>query len=520
MKKHFITLCSLAFLFLPFLFSEENNGSIIFSTSKVNWITGEFVTELSLDTVAANLKMPTGKKSATTLMNHKMPVLIQAPLLSLYSDANQNIEDKIILEELALDDVYNFIMEGEVSTFTFTRDLKTFNTKKTLQLTDIGKYLVKHNQPYTPNIPINTVPSRSYSGIIIDARGANHVHGEYIESETYPCLFPTIWTEDMESVYERNLVEPSVIKEKGLVGYHYSDDIKDYEDRVGADPLYIKATEVYGRNRCDPIIKTKDALKILTIPENLELMSKNMSNSKPYIVDDFDIKHILDVASKHSMYSVEDKLKEGFLTYDKGIRIGVAGKGVYVDDKIKTIVDINSLIIRISHQIFGIADELLKTIYKNNILYNTLIISKPSCGKTTLIREIARKISNENIDTLVIDEKGEIAGSFDEKYAFDVGLCTDVISFVKKNDVYENAIRTCNPKVIIIDEIFSYKEFEELYKIAFCGVKLIVTRHISSDLDLKNDVCYEIIKKLFDYVVLLNSDKIGKIDKIIKVKNV
>ena len=273
MKKHFITLFTLLLLILPSLFGQQNK-SIIYSSSNVNWITGDFETNLSLDCVAANLKMPTGKKSATTLMIHKMPVLIQSPLLSLFADANQNIEDKIILEELALDDLYNFIMEGEVSTFVLSRDLKTFNTKKTLNLLDVGKYLVKHNTPYTPNIPINTVPSRKYSGIIIDARGANHVHGEYIDSETYPCLFPTIWADNMEKVYERNVVEPEVIRDKGLVGYHYSDDISLYVDRVGSDPLYIKATEVYGRNRTDPIIKTKDALKILTIPENLKLMKE------------------------------------------------------------------------------------------------------------------------------------------------------------------------------------------------------------------------------------------------------
>ena len=261
-----------ATLGLNSIIAEEYPEPTVTATSSINWITRNFSTKLSLNTKQADLQMPTGKKTASNIIKTQMPVLIQSPLLSLFDSSNQTIEDQVIHENLTLEQVYNFIMGGKKTPDVFTQDLKFLNTQNTININELSSHLVRHNHPYTPNIPLETVPSREYTGIIIDARGANHVHGEYISSETYPCLFPTIWDEQMNIVYEKNLVNPKIVKEKGLVGYHYSDDTSLYEDRVGPDPLYIKATEVYGRNRTDPIIKEKDALKILTIPENIQLI--------------------------------------------------------------------------------------------------------------------------------------------------------------------------------------------------------------------------------------------------------
>ena len=78
----------------------------------------------------------------------------------------------------------------------------------------------------------------------------------------------------MNIIYEKNTAEPLVVKSSGLVSYDYSNNTERYTSRVGNDPLYIKATEVYGINRTDPVIKRSDALKILTVPENVELLNK------------------------------------------------------------------------------------------------------------------------------------------------------------------------------------------------------------------------------------------------------
>ena len=241
------------------------------STSEINWITRRFTSNLSLDTKKAGLEMPSGKKKASALIKSKMSQLIQPPLLALYTDSSSTLEDFVINEELSLDDVYHFIMNGYKTPDVFTSDASSLYSTNTLEIDKIGQNLIKHKYGYSPEDPIDLVPSRAYSGIIIDARGALPVHGEFIKEQTNACFFPTIWDENMNIIYEKNSADPEYVINNGLVSYDYSTNTDRYTDRVGTDPLYIKATEVYGINRTDPIIKRSDALKILTIDENVEL---------------------------------------------------------------------------------------------------------------------------------------------------------------------------------------------------------------------------------------------------------
>ena len=242
------------------------------STSEINWITRQFTSNLTLDTQKAGLEMPSGKKKASSLIKSKMSQLIQPPLLALYTDSSSTLEDLVINEELTLDDVYHFIMNGYKTPDVFTPDARNLYSTNTLQIDKLGQNLVKHKYGYTPEDPIDLVPSRAYSGIIIDARGLLPVHGEFISEKTNACFFPTIWDENMNIIYEKNSADPQIVINSGLVSYDYSNNTDRYSARVGNDPLYIRATEVYGINRTDPVIKRSDALKILTIPENVELL--------------------------------------------------------------------------------------------------------------------------------------------------------------------------------------------------------------------------------------------------------
>ncbi len=244
------------------------------STSEINWITRNFTSNLTLDTKKAGLEMPSGKKKASALIKSKMSQLIQPPLLALYTDSSSTLEDFVINEELSLDDVYHFIMNGYKTPDVFTHDAGTLYSTNTLQIDKLGQNLVKHKYGYSPEDPIDLVPSRAYSGIIIDARGLLPVHGEFINEQTNACFFPTIWDENMNIIYEKNSADPQIVINSGLVSYDYSNNTDRYTSRVGNDPLYIRATEVYGINRTDPVIKRSDALKILTIPENIELLKQ------------------------------------------------------------------------------------------------------------------------------------------------------------------------------------------------------------------------------------------------------
>ncbi len=311
MKGHFKTLI-LAVLMLVTVnslsFAEDNSS--IQSVSSINWITRDFTSRLTMDTEKAKITMPSGKKSASAKIKAKMPQLIQPPLLTLFADSNSYLSDMVITEQITLDQIYNFITGGYKTPDVFSPDAKELNTTNYLNIKELNKELVQTKFASKPERTIEMIPSRQYTGIIIDARGALHIHGEYIDSQTYPCLFPKIWDEDMNLVYEKNYAKPEIIKKDGLAGYHYSDDISNYEDRVGPDPLYIRAKEVFGRNRTDPIIKHKDALKILTVPENLELLA----NGRVIILLDKE-NLIYDIKSSQkdqTYYVVYDEVKQYF----------------------------------------------------------------------------------------------------------------------------------------------------------------------------------------------------------------
>jgi len=268
-KKAFISVAA-AIVLSSVLFAEPT----IESKSRINWITRDFTSDISLNVKKAKIEMPSGKKTASAQIKSKMPQLIQPPLLSLFTDSNNKLSEMVIYEQLTFDQVNNFIMSGYKTPDVFATDLSTLNTNNRINVNDLSKLLVHHTSAYTPEKPIDSVYSRPYSGIIIDARGSYKIHGEYTESEVYPCFFPTIWDEEMNPILEKDTVKPEIVKTTGLTGYHYSDELSNLEGRVGSDPLYIRATEVYGRNRTDPIIKRKDALKILSVPENVKLLQE------------------------------------------------------------------------------------------------------------------------------------------------------------------------------------------------------------------------------------------------------
>lgn len=311
-----------------------NDKTTIESRSNVNWITKQFNSELTLDVQKANIVMPSGKKTASARIKSKMPQLIQPPLLSLYADSTSTLSDMVISDRITLDQVYDFIMNGYKTPDVFTSSADHIKTTNTLNINTLNKELVRHKYAAAPSKPIETTASRAYSGIIIDARGAVPIHGEYVDSQVYPCFFPQIWDENMEVVFERNNVDPSVLKSQGMLGFHYSDNIEDYEDRVGADPLYIRVTQVYGRNRTDPVIKHKDALKILSVPENIELLKKGKVT---LLLDKENL--IYDVAAPEkdeTYYVIYDEVQHYF--YENkvpGLNIVPTGDGILFSIKLK-----------------------------------------------------------------------------------------------------------------------------------------------------------------------------------------
>ena len=238
-------------------------------------------------------------------------------------------------------------------------------------------------------------------------------------------------------------------------------------------------------------------------------------------------KIILDIllnVSKMSIYAIQTDLNNGFVVIRGGHRIGVCGEVVYENGKIKNIKNICSLNIRVAHQIFGCADTVMPQIIVNGIFQNTLIVSPPGCGKTTLLRDIIRLLSN-GIKTLgfsgknvsLIDERGEIASCYEGVPTLNIGIRTDVMSNIDKSTGMSMVIRSMAPDIIATDEIGSSDDVLSIKAAILSGVKVIFTMHGDSlNSILENPNIKELLDmNIFSKIILLSSGKIpGIVEKI------
>lgn len=185
----------------------------------------------------------------------------------------------------------------------------------------------------------------------------------------------------------------------------------------------------------------------------------------------------------YSPYAFEEELKQGFLTVEGGHRVGVAGQAVLErDGSVRTLKNITFLNIRVAHQIKGAADRVLPKLYRGGRLKNTLVISPPGCGKTTLLRDLIRQISDGNafgrgMTVGVVDERSELGGSFMGRPQNDMGMRTDVLDGCPKAVGMLMLLRAMAPEVIAIDELGSLEELDALRRAASCGCRILATAH-------------------------------------------
>ena len=126
-----------------------------------------------------------------------------------------------------------------------------------------------------------------------------------------------------------------------------------------------------------------------------------------------DIEQTVECAARHSLYAFEEQIRQGFLTVAGGHRIGVIGKAVLERREIRTIKPIAGLNIRIAHEKKGCSDRILHFLADpaQGEWLSTLLVSPPCCGKTTLLRDIVRNIS----DGCGYMEGGLLSGSSPER---------------------------------------------------------------------------------------------------------
>lgn len=249
-----------------------------------------------------------------------------------------------------------------------------------------------------------------------------------------------------------------------------------------------------------------------------------------YTITTNEIIGILQNICNNSIYTYQNQICNGFITLPGGNRVGIAGNVVIKDGQVSNISYIYSLNFRISHQINGASDNILKYVLdtENNTIFNTLIVSPPGAGKTTMIRDLAKRISNgineinfRGLDVSIIDERGEIAAMTKGIIFNDVGIRTDVLDNVPKSIGIRMAVRSMAPKVIIADEIGN-KDDVNIINYAICsGVKCIFTAHGSNMEDLlKNNEINKIINlQLFSKIIFLDEKQKGKIKNVVNIQN-
>lgn len=211
-----------------------------------------------------------------------------------------------------------------------------------------------------------------------------------------------------------------------------------------------------------------------------------------------DIEYILLKVCKHSVYAVSERLADGFITSDSGIRIGVCGKVVRCGERINTIKDVGSLVIRLPHTVDGCSDEVINVIMSRGTIRNTLIASPPGGGKTTFLKDIIKRIcmTFPFLNILVLDERGEFS-------ALDIDGC-DVMSYCDKAAALRMGIRALRPDIAICDEIGTDDDVAAIESATVMGVKIIATAHAESIGDIFSSKRLGECAKQFDRIAVLS----------------
>lgn len=221
--------------------------------------------------------------------------------------------------------------------------------------------------------------------------------------------------------------------------------------------------------------------------------------------DTFDT--ILSTLLDHSIYAYEEEISNGYITIEGGHRVGICGRAVMENNKIRLLKDISSLNIRCSKAILGVSDKIISDIRTEfGGIHNTVIVSPPKCGKTTLIRDLVRSLSNFGYRIGVCDERSEIAGMYQGIPSYDLGPRTDVLDGCPKAEGMLMLIRSMSPDILITDEIGKPEDMKALEAAIYAGVTIITTIHGKDYQDLEASNLYPLIKKgIFRRMIYLSN---------------
>ena len=257
------------------------------------------------------------------------------------------------------------------------------------------------------------------------------------------------------------------------------------------------------------ILQYRDGTFFLNDKGQTVLIGENL-----FTVTKQDIEEAVELISHSSLYAHENDIKNGYITISGGNRVGIAGNAILKDNHVSSLKDISGLNYRIAHEIIGSSDRLMDIITDVNRIKSTLIISPPECGKTTLLRDIIRNISNMKLKVSVIDERCEITSSFNGHSGYDLGYCCDILTGAPKDEGMLMMLRSMSPHVIATDELGTAEDILAVKKIVNSGVSVVATIHGQNEAQLRKRTDISQLLDFFEcFIVLSRRFGVGTIEE-------
>lgn len=255
-----------------------------------------------------------------------------------------------------------------------------------------------------------------------------------------------------------------------------SSEIKDILSLL---PDSIKSTAHEIRLRAEKPLALSDGSTTMFVTDKGRILYSMSENA--FKVSRRSIDETFKAICNYSVYSYSNEIKNGYITVRGGHRVGLCGTAVLKDGKVSAINDISSLNIRIARQIFGVSEDIIHRLYPFD--GGILIVGTPSSGKTTILKDLAYRLSLgigcRIMRTVLIDERGELSGTYGGIACNDIGLC-DVLNGYPKGEGIIQAIRALSPQIIICDEVGTDEDVISIAQGFNAGATIIATIHASS----------------------------------------